>query len=335
MPLTQGSRLRGGFTLVELLVVIAIIGVLVGLLLPAVQKVREAGARIQCSNNFKQIGLATHNYHDAYQKIPPLSNFVWNNYGNNRETNVFFLLLPFIEQMNLYNSSITSTNNGYYDPAGWQQVCVTIGQNVVNNFICPSDPTNATTHLDANSPSWYGPQFATSGYVANVMVYDPNPSSRTLTTAMPNGTSNVIMLGHRLEYCDGINYWGLSPGQGMYNDWDATPDQTGTYHPIPAFGWGTYYTLRGNYMGPNNVQGHGLHPLPPGDAPDFTDGTLPFQVTPGPGNCDPGVISSPHTNAMIVGLGDGSVRTITPSISTTTWLNACIPDSGNVLGSDW
>jgi hypothetical protein len=143
------------------------------------------------------------------------------------------------------------------------------------------------------------------------------------------------MFGHRLEYCDGINYWGLSPGQGIYNDWDATPDQTGTYHPIPGFGWATYYTRRGNYISANNQQGGGLHPLPPGDAPDFTDGSLPFQITPAAGNCDPAVIASPHTGVMIVGLGDGSVRTVSSAISTATWLNACIPDSGNPLGSDW
>jgi hypothetical protein len=263
-----------------------------------------------------------------------MSNFVWNSYGSNRETGLFFLLLPFIEQDNLYNLSKTATNNGYYDPAGWTLTCVTVGQNVVKNFVCPADPTNPS-HIDANSPSWYGPLYATGGFAANVMVFDPNPSSRTLLTAMPNGTSNVIMLGHRLEYCDGINYWGLSPGQGIYTDWDATPDQTGTYHPIPAFGWGTYYTRRGNYMSSVNQQGHGLHPLPPGDAPDYTDGSLPFQVRPGAGNCDPGVLVSPHTGVMVVGLGDGSVRTIPPGISTATWLNACIPDSGNPLGNDW
>ena len=69
--------------------------------------------------------------------------------------------------------------------------------------------------------------------------------------------------------------------------------------------------------------------------PEYTHGSLPFQIQPVPGNCDPQVLASPHTGTMLVGLGDGSVRGVSPSISTTTWLNVCIPDSGQVPGSDW
>jgi prepilin-type N-terminal cleavage/methylation domain-containing protein len=323
-------RARTAFTLIELLVVIAIIGILIALLLPAVQKIREAAARMVCTNNLKQIGLATHNYHDAFQVVPPMSSWVWNRPGSNRETGIFYSLLPFIEQKNLADLSKTQKNEGYYFPgANWTDYCVTIGQDIVKVYLCPSDGTN-TSHLDPGSVDNYGPLYATGSYSANVLVFDPNPTSRSIIQAMPNGLSNTIMFGHRLEFCD----FG-SPGFG-YNDWDATPDQTGTYHPIPGFGWGTYFNKRGNYISPTtNQQGGGLSPLRAGAYPEYTHGQLPFQIAPAPGKCDPVVLASPHTGVMVVGLGDGSVRTVAPSISTATWLNACIPDSGNLLGSDW
>jgi hypothetical protein len=209
----------------------------------------------------------------------------------------------------------------------------------VKTYLCPSDGTNPS-HLDSGSIDNYGPLYATGSYSANVLVFDPNPNTRAIIPAMPNGTSNTVIFGHRLEYCD----FG-APGFG-YNDWDATPDQTGTYHPIPGFGWsGTtaapgYFQLRcpdptNCYFGPNNQPGQGLHKLTVGAYPNFVHGSLPFQINPRPGTCDPVVLASPHSGVMLVGLGDGSVRTVSPGISIASWLSVCIPDSGTIPGNDW
>jgi prepilin-type N-terminal cleavage/methylation domain-containing protein/prepilin-type processing-associated H-X9-DG protein len=126
------NRRRAGFTLIELLVVIAIIAILIGLLLPAVQKVREAAARAQCSNNFKQMALATHAYHDAQGALPPGG--VTNGFccGTQSNTNWAIEILPYIEQQNLFQRyNDTQTNEHSANQF--------VREQQVKTFICPSD----------------------------------------------------------------------------------------------------------------------------------------------------------------------------------------------------
>jgi prepilin-type N-terminal cleavage/methylation domain-containing protein len=135
---------KPGFTLIELLVVIAIIAILIGLLLPAVQKTREAAARIQCTNNLKQIGIALHNHHDSRGTFPPGGMNTAQN-GTRCYTNWAIESLPYIEQENLYRQyrqnefNETPANNA-------------VGQQRVKTFECPSDPLVGKLELPATGP---------------------------------------------------------------------------------------------------------------------------------------------------------------------------------------
>ncbi|TWT39246.1 DUF1559 domain-containing protein [Blastopirellula retiformator] len=183
-----------GFTLVELLVVIAIIGVLIALLLPAVQQAREAARRMHCSNNLKQIGLALHNYHDTFQSLPPGGYWAhdtpWSTptppSPNPERGSTHVRLLPFIEQSAIYEkinfASGTSVHEQYVDaPTNSKKV----KQVIVDAYVCPSDTTGGIVEGTTLAAHNYSPSFGPSGVGAA-----GNPSCPCSQGAAMNGFRN-------------------------------------------------------------------------------------------------------------------------------------------------
>jgi len=198
---------RSAFTLIELLVVIAIVAVLVGLLLPAVQKVRAAAARMGCTNNLKQIGLALQTYHDSAGRYPGYG-WDWNGWP--------FLLLPHIEQENLKNQPFNNSISQYWN---------LVSNKVVKTYQCPSYPGQTTivsggrTHSLISYLGNAGRMWSdyTSGSDTGLIgVYPPGVKVRV--EGITDGTSNTIAFGERPPmYGSGPNY-----GWAFYNipDWD-------------------------------------------------------------------------------------------------------------------
>ncbi|HEV3263096.1 MAG TPA: DUF1559 domain-containing protein [Gemmataceae bacterium] len=330
--LAARARARSAFTLVELLVVIAIIAVLIGLLLPAVQKVREAANRIHCDNNLKQIALAAHDYNDTYRRLPTIVDAGPGSPPTHYHLQSFyFQLLPFLEQGNLHNAYDPANPRSYFDPG------TGLGHAPLKVVVCPSDwsaPDPAETvdcTYSVSPPPPFGSPFdaryALASYAVNGVTFGSNRVN--LGSSFRDGTSNTIMIAERYRRCrngdsEQFSCWPSgaysinNPSFGFVaHPGGLTTLQASPVTPLPADRSAPIWLRVGTYNGPLITK------------------PAPFQVAPRDGECDCELPQTPHPGGMQVALADGSVRTLSPGIDQWTFWAACTASGDEVLGDDW
>ncbi|MGL4552713.1 MAG: DUF1559 domain-containing protein [Gemmataceae bacterium] len=317
----SNRKRRVAFTLIELLVVIAIIAILIGLLLPAVQKVREAAARMQCSNNLKQHGIAVHSYHDANGRIPfngdPINFTGCCNQGR-AEWSFFVRMLPYLEQDNLFKNAGMGNSP---EPAMNSTAGQALMRTVLKVMRCPSD---LTLEVRTNVANWGGFNVASASYkgvsgshfthggtssnytnnlgtgMGDGIVGSPcsngmfcrEDNRRKLTlTQITDGTSNTLMIGEDVGVMNDHNAWAYANG------------------------------ANGVCAIPLNLGNRLIRPAGVNVAPNHWPNVYSFR--------------SMHTGGANFALADGSVRFVSQTIDLATYRAASSMNMGEVLGNSW
>jgi prepilin-type N-terminal cleavage/methylation domain-containing protein len=299
------SHLRKGFTLIELLVVIAIIALLIGLLLPAVQKVREAASRMRCSNNLKQIGLAMHAYHDARGNFPQGGGDPTNGVENpSRRIFYFnwpFHIYPYIEQEALYKLAPTDEFVDINTVAGGAGILSKLDQSPISIYYCPTRRSVRLYHNSAVTD--YGGNGGTTNSDGVLVVNNSPTYQRVNIGSITDGTSNTLLLGEKR-----INIESMESGTDFYDNESAVragadgdlirrAQPSGGSWLVPAADINTVSTTNGGYFGGGGIMQFG----------------------------------GSHAGTMPCVLADASVRSIKFGCNPTAFKNLCVRNDGLVV----
>ncbi|MFL5338716.1 MAG: DUF1559 domain-containing protein [Gemmataceae bacterium] len=323
---------RGAFTLIELLVVIAIIAILIGLLLPAVQKVRAAAARAKCQNNLKQLALAAHNYHGVNERFPPgVYQLSFAAAPKFRGVTLFVYLAPYMEQDNLsrdwnYTDPLVNTQTPASGPPAKTAALVPI-------LLCPSDVINGPNPFNSGSNRWYS--LTSYGGNGGSRSYDPasaandgiffviGPGSQTAPNSqavriadVSDGLSNTALFGERSH---------RDPNNDAAAAAITAPPNGQQISPMAQLGW---WASSGGRLAAGDVSMSSFAPLNyqiPDNPPMSYAAFFPLYEK------RVNAFGSLHGGGANFALADGSVRFVSETIDAANYRRLCVRYDGEVL----